>query len=71
MFKLRSTIATISVADGNISIDTKGYGHRVGMSQHGANVMAKQEIEYRDILKYYYTDVEIASYSSKTNTISS
>lgn len=71
MFKLRSTIATISVADGNILIDTKGYGHRVGMSQHGANVMAKQEIEYRDILKYYYTDVEIASYSSKSNSNSS
>lgn len=70
MFKLRSTIATITVTDGIISIDTKGYGHRVGMSQHGANAMAKQEVQYRDILKYYYTDVEIAEYKGKTNAIS-
>ena len=55
---LRSTDFTISVAD-NITITTKGYGHGVGMSQYGANEMAKNGSTYEDILKYYYKDVDI------------
>lgn len=36
-----------------------GYGHAVGMSQNGANEMAKSGMNYKDILKYYYNGVEI------------
>lgn len=36
-----------------------GYGHGVGMSQNGANEMAKQEYEWLDILNYYFEDFKI------------
>ena len=36
-----------------------GYGHGVGMSQHGANYMAKQGYTYKQILSHYYTSVTI------------
>lgn len=40
-------------------INGKGYGHGVGMSQTGAQEMAKQGFDYIDILKFYYTDIEV------------
>lgn len=45
-----------------IDIETTGYGHGVGMSQWGANGMAKNEKDYEQILKHYYTGVEIGEY---------
>ncbi len=56
---LRSTDFTISKTDNTYSITTKGYGHGVGMSQYGANGMAKENYTYDEILKYYYQDIEI------------
>ncbi|MFY9213562.1 MAG: stage II sporulation protein D, partial [Tissierellaceae bacterium] len=44
---------------GLIEIETLGYGHGVGMSQWGANGMAKQGKTYEEILKHYYTGVVI------------
>lgn len=44
---------------GNFIIEGKGYGHGLGMSQWGAQGMAKLGYSYEDILKHYYTDVEI------------
>lgn len=44
---------------GLIEIETLGYGHGVGMSQWGANGMAKQGKTYEVILKHYYTGVVI------------
>lgn len=55
---IRSTDFTINIAD-NVIITTKGYGHGVGMSQYGANGMAKEGYNYEEILKYYYQDIEI------------
>lgn len=55
---LRSTDFDIEVLD-NIKITTRGYGHGVGMSQYGANEMAKLGYNYEDILKYYYQNTEI------------
>ena len=40
-------------------LNGKGYGHGVGMSQYGAKGMAEAGFSYIDILKYYYTGVEI------------
>lgn len=56
---LRSTDFTIMEKENNIEITTKGYGHGVGMSQHGANNMAKLGFNYEEILKYYYQNIEI------------
>lgn len=42
-----------------VIIDTCGYGHGVGLSQYGALGMAKEGYNYIEILKYYYTGVEI------------
>jgi stage II sporulation protein D len=39
--------------------DGRGFGHGVGLSQWGAHAMAEQGEDYRDILRYYYTDVAI------------
>lgn len=43
----------------DIVITTKGYGHGVGMSQYGANGMAKEGKTYKDILAHYYKDISI------------
>lgn len=50
---LRSTNFTVTVGE-NITITTKGYGHRVGMSQYGADAMAVAGSSYEEILRHYY-----------------
>lgn len=61
LLSLRSTDFTIVVKEYKVLITTKGYGHGVGMSQYGANSMAKEGHTYEEILKYYYKDIEINS----------
>lgn len=56
---LRSTAFTISVNVDTVTITTKGYGHRVGMSQYGADAMAVTGSSYREILAHYYPGTEI------------
>lgn len=56
---LRSNDFVIEENNDKIIITTKGYGHGVGMSQYGANALAKQNKTYKDILKYYYQGTEI------------
>ncbi|MEH6942837.1 stage II sporulation protein D [Bacillus sp. JJ722] len=48
----------------SIIITTKGYGHGVGMSQYGANGMAKEGKNYEQIVKHYYSGIQIASSAS-------
>ena len=55
---LRSVNFSVNV-DKKIIITTKGYGHGVGMSQYGAEGMARAGYTYDEILKHYYTDVKI------------
>ena len=57
--KLRSTCFSIKEENGMIKIDTKGFGHGVGMSQYGAQGMALEGYKYDEILKYYYQGVSI------------
>ena len=61
LFELNSTNFTISynVKLGIVEIETFGYGHGVGMSQWGANGMAKNGKNYEEILKHYYTGIEL------------
>ncbi len=56
---LRSTYFDIKKTDNEVIINTKGYGHGVGMSQYGALAMAQNGYNYEEILKYYYSGVEI------------
>ncbi len=58
LLNLRSSCFKIKIND-EVVITTYGYGHGVGMSQHGANLMAKQGYTYQEILKHYYQGVEI------------
>ena len=57
---LRSADFTIECLDNDIKITTKGYGHGVGMSQYGANGMAKENHNYKEILNYFYQNTEIS-----------
>ena len=57
---LRSADFEIEKQDTNIIIKTKGYGHGVGMSQYGANGMAKNGYFYKDILLHYYKGVSLS-----------
>jgi stage II sporulation protein D len=57
---LKSTDFSWTVKGDNIVINTKGYGHGVGMSQYGANGMATEGKNYQQIVKHYYQGVEIA-----------
>lgn len=61
IFKLNSTNFTIKYNEklNIIDIETLGYGHGVGMSQWGANGMAKEGFNYMEILKHYYKGTEI------------
>jgi len=60
-FNLNSSDFTIKKVNNNIEFTTKGYGHGVGMSQYGANGMAKEGSTYKEILNYYYQDVQITN----------
>lgn len=59
LFNLRSTNFTVSSDGENAIFTVKGYGHGVGMSQHGANLLAQKGENYREILKTYYTGISI------------
>lgn len=48
-------------ADGTLLLQGGGYGHGLGMSQNGANGMAKAGMNYEEILQYFYRDVTISS----------
>lgn len=59
MLGLRSTAFAVEVVSGEIRITTKGFGHRVGMSQYGADAMAAGGSSYREILAYYYPGTQL------------
>lgn len=59
---LRSTAFVITATDDIITITTKGYGHRVGMSQYGADAMAAGGSGYEEILTHYYTGAVLEHY---------
>lgn len=56
---LKSTNFEIIKEGENIKFSVKGYGHGVGMSQTGADTMAKQGSNYENIIKHFYKDIEI------------
>ncbi len=60
LFDLRSSTFACKYDNDEFVFTVNGYGHGVGMSQYGANYMAQQGFNYKEILKHYYTDVDIA-----------
>lgn len=58
-FNLRSSNFTITYANGNFTFSVKGYGHGVGMSQTGAQYMARQGANYQQILSWYYPTTQL------------
>ena len=59
IFKLRSADFDIIENENDIVFITRGYGHGVGMSQYGANGMAKEGFLFEDIIKHYYQGIKI------------
>lgn len=58
-FGLNSTKFTLQYRNGAFIFDVLGYGHRVGMSQYGAEAIAELGFDYRAILRYYYRGAEL------------
>ena len=64
--KLRSAMFDMTFSGESVTFSVRGYGHGVGMSQTGADFMAKNGKTAREILEWYYTGVEIVPLSSLT-----
>ena len=61
LLSLPSTAFSITTDGETVMIVTSGYGHRVGLSQYGANSMAKNGSGFRDILAHFYPGTTLAS----------
>ena len=62
IFGLKSANFEIEISGDEIMFKVKGYGHGVGMSQTGADSLAKEGKSYEEIIKHFYTGVEIENY---------
>jgi stage II sporulation protein D len=60
MLNLRSANFDVTAKENAFTFTVRGYGHLVGMSQYGANYMAQQGSDYKEILKWYYKGTEIS-----------
>lgn len=60
--ELNSACFYIKEVEGQVRILTKGLGHGLGLSQYGANEMAKEGKDYKEILNYYYQGLELKTY---------
>lgn len=67
--ELRSSDFSVTQKDDHYIFTTKGYGHGVGMSQYGADGMAKEGKTYKDIVKYYYQGIEISNIDETVPTL--
>jgi stage II sporulation protein D len=62
LLNLRSTDFIIKDEGNKVIFETRGYGHAVGMCQWGAQGMALQGKNYKQILTYYYRGVQVVPY---------
>ena len=60
---LRSTAFSVTAIGDTVYITTKGFGHRVGMSQYGADAMALRGDDFQNILAHYYPGTSLNLYS--------
>ncbi len=61
LFDLNSANFSVDIRGDEVCFNVKGYGHGVGLSQYGANFMAQAGNNYVEILKKYYTGVDIVN----------
>jgi stage II sporulation protein D len=61
---LRSTLFEAAPQGGNVVLTVRGYGHGVGLCQYGADGWGQQGATYMDILKHYYTGVEVVPWTA-------
>lgn len=59
-FGIKSWCFDVSYSNGEFTFVTYGYGHGVGMSQNGANILGKQGYTYDQILQYYFPGITIS-----------
>lgn len=59
LFELRSANFALDFTSKGVNVSTVGYGHGVGMSQRGADAMAKTGLDYASILLHYYTGAKL------------
>ncbi len=59
LLNLRSSNFTVNYADNKFTFTVLGYGHGVGMSQNGADYMAKQGSDFKEILTHYYKGCKV------------
>lgn len=55
---LPSTWLNIKTSKTGIIVNSRGYGHGIGLCQNGANGMAKAGFKYNNILNYYYRGID-------------
>ncbi len=60
-FSLKSADFDVEIKDGNVTITCRGNGHFVGMSQYGADFLARQGSTYDEILSHYYPKTQLLS----------
>lgn len=66
---LKSSDFEIKQKNNHLIFTTKGFGHGIGMSQYGANGLAKEGKNYEEIVKYYYQDVELSPIGETAPTL--
>ena len=66
LLSLRSTAISMTLNQTGVTITTRGYGHRVGMSQYGADAMAASGSTYPEILAHYYNGTSLVHYPTYT-----
>ena len=64
IFGLKSTNFEVVKEENKVKFIVKGYGHGVGMSQTGSDMMAKQGSNYKEIINHFYIGVEIKEINS-------
>lgn len=62
LFSLRSASFDVGLSGDSIVFTVRGYGHGCGMSQNGANAMAKNGSSYEQILAHFYKDTQLSDY---------
>ena len=64
---LRSTAFSVLPVGDSLAVTTRGFGHRVGMSQYGADAMAATGSNYREILSHYYQGTTLVVYELESH----
>lgn len=67
--ELQSSDFVIKQKSNHLIFTTKGWGHGIGMSQYGANGMAKEGKTYKEIVKHYYKDTKVSTITDTAPTL--